>query len=632
MARLEKGILKDPLTGKQFFPQTSAEFVEMSDGRSVEEIIGEKDNFTPTITQRNTMSQVGVDSTINVHTSVQEGLLESATLKGQTLVNAIIGGNKSWDISGQYLTQIVKGNIEANQKYFFKIYNYIPNSSFCIVNSRSVSEVVISYTQSGVSSGVVTTNNIEIINDNLKPHIRVDGTLPSNLNELAKNVRVVLIKYQEGMENWGIPYFTGMASVVNPSVTSVGKNLFDGVVKIGDIYNVDGSELPSNTNHTISTNYNPIEPNQSFILTYTKPSVSNWCAIYEYDENKVFIKATDKNTFTTSSRTKFIKFKIHNPNQELINNIQLEKGTTSTEYEPYKSNTVTPTEEVILRSLPNGVCDTLNLITGEYVQRVTEVTFSNTSFSNWQSATTEIGDYIRFSQDLIGNKKTSSVIANYYVRKYPSEGHGEYEYVFILENTLYFQVKKERLSTLDKSGLLTYLASNPLTLQYELATPIVKTVDLTGSPFSYKNGHIILSSDSLLPTYEYQAVTSLSGQVTQNTKLLIKHNTQIFNLEMLLITSLVESDYQRLIMQNGSSVASLRTTETYQSNGLRYYMLSRLIEEGMYNEEDIMNKLDVFLMYGDITDLEYTTLVESILGVSESEDEDIESDVRPITE
>ena len=38
-----------------------------------------------------------------------------------------------------------------------------------------------------------------------------------------------------------------------------------------------------------------------------------------------------------------------------------------------KYTDATVTGELPLRSLPNGVCDTLNLVTGEYVQRVGEV-------------------------------------------------------------------------------------------------------------------------------------------------------------------------------------------------------------------------------------------------------------------
>ena len=35
----------------------------------------------------------------------------------------------------------------------------------------------------------------------------------------------MIIEYQEGMENWDIPYFEGMQSVKMPVLTTTGKNL-----------------------------------------------------------------------------------------------------------------------------------------------------------------------------------------------------------------------------------------------------------------------------------------------------------------------------------------------------------------------------------------------------------------------
>jgi hypothetical protein len=61
-----------------------------------------------------------------------------------------------------------------------------------------------------------------------------------------------------------------------------------------------------------------------------------------------------------------------------IDRLQIEKGTTATTYEPYKSSILTFNEPVKLRSLPNGIKDTINVVTGEYVQRVGEVVLDET--------------------------------------------------------------------------------------------------------------------------------------------------------------------------------------------------------------------------------------------------------------
>ena len=61
---------------------------------------------------------------------------------------------------------------------------------------------------------------------------------------------------------------------------------------------------------------------------------------------------------------------------------------------------------VQLRSLPNGVKDELNLLTGEYIQRVGEVVFDGSEDENWQLNNTESTTTKRF---IIGNLIGSNV-------------------------------------------------------------------------------------------------------------------------------------------------------------------------------------------------------------------------------
>ena len=54
-----------------------------------------------------------------------------------------------------------------------------------------------------------------------------------------------------------------------------------------------------------------------------------------------------------------------------------ESGTHEDVYEPHKSSILSLPEEVVLRSLPDGTCDTLNVETSEYVQRIGERSYQN---------------------------------------------------------------------------------------------------------------------------------------------------------------------------------------------------------------------------------------------------------------
>ena len=160
-------------------------------------------------------------------------------------------------------------------------------------------------------------------------------------------------------------------------------------------------------------------------------------------------------------------------------------------------------------------------------------------------------------------------------------------------------------------------------------TSQIKTVDLkplgtnpTTQPYVWKDGHIQLSSEegSLLPTLDYSVTTSRGGQILENTKHIAKQDKRIYDLEMLMINSSVEDAYQRLLLQNDVQVMS-RMDETHL-NPMRYYMLTRLIEEKMYEETDMLNKLDTFFLYGDISSDQYFELMDKIFGMEEIIEED----------
>lgn len=143
----------------------------------------------------------------------------------------------------------------------------------------------------------------------------------------------------------------------------------------------------------------------------------------------------------------------------------------------YKITTVTG--ELPLRSLPNGVCDSFNLVTGEYVQRVGEVVLDG---SHPCRNDTTNGTLIRFN--MFGINSMIKVRSSLKCDKLPvltdttnnqecihNGGSDNYKLMLWIDGS--------HLSTQDASGLNKYLSQNPITVQYELATPIVRKIGLT---------------------------------------------------------------------------------------------------------------------------------------------------------
>ena len=214
-------------------------------------------------------------------------------------------------------------------------------------------------------------------------------------------------------------------------------------------------------------------------------------------------------------------------------------------YEPYKSNILSFNQKddktIVLRSLPDGTCDTLNVETGEYVQKIGE----------------------RSYQD--GDTNSNNLVTD---------------------------------------GTKT---------QYKLSSPIITKVDVQGFPHAYKNGHIQLSSGStapsLTPIVTYKVPVSRMGQIASNTKSNLRQSIKLDQLEVLVYQSLINSEYENLLVQNSAeSAASFRNLSVNDPKDGLYYMLKHLIEENQ-PVQNMLDKINLFYLYGLLSDEHYFDLL-----------------------
>ena len=323
-------------------------------------------------------------------------------------------------------------------------------------------------------------------------------------------------------------YPTELVSVKMPVLTTTGKNLFKTLEwESGFISAADGKESAHNQ-YIRTRNYIDIRPN----ATYTATGYMEYFMFYDSDKNLIGgIKgSTSKKliTFTTPSNAKYLKlryFLSSIPTLEAMLNTEnmLELGEQRTgEYEPYKSNILTVNEEVVLRSLPNGVCDTLNLMTGEYVQRIGEITFNGSE--TWsQSGNITPNHYCAFTY-VQGSKNEVSynIVCNSLPVRNILSPTIDYEGCVFNKWTsgdranLVVKIANSKLSSTSVAGIKAYLQSNPLTVQYELATPVIKTVDLSIVDQDGNNTklstfdditYVTLSSEGLIPEAELEVAT-----------------------------------------------------------------------------------------------------------------------------
>lgn len=567
---MAKKIQLQDANGNVLHPLTLGECVTMDNGENLDTLMSKSQMFTPTITQDKSMFKVGTGVDVDYSANVKDGAYESLVFKGKSLVN-LAQFEKLFEATPSVLdTQSViwYGN---TSKHYASLSMFKPNTKYIVkIGSETPSRfrgIYISGLNMPNPNGYYTEHN---------GVFTTPSTIPTEANMYIKGVtgetitkaeyskcQILILEYQEGMENWDTPYFTGLCDSKMPILRNVGKNLIPlPLIANTGLTWVDGVEhKPSSDYSFTSTGFIKIQTG----VYYTSSNTSNMGKrVHCYDEGKrhLGVLKTDGSIVNSAidvctSHT----FKIDDKNvcyirltfYGVLEAAQLEESSTATSYEDHKTNILRTSEEIVLREV-SGVCDTYNPLTGEYTKRIGEVVLDGSE--GWGlSGFTNDNYFVAYCQATTNSAKANSKIkcdkiqydSRVSVIDTVCEGIN-----IIGDKSLRISMSKSRVSNL--SDFTSWLQLNPVTIQYELAEPVTTIVKpSTMTPFAYQNGHVILESgfegQSLLPEIEYSVVTGRTGQVTQNTKVLRKQEQQIIGLEELLLTQIVQMEYERTLLQ-----------------------------------------------------------------------------------
>ena len=167
-----------------------------------------------------------------------------------------------------------------------------------------------------------------------------------------------------------------------------------------------------------------------------------------------------------------------------FNNFQLTKSIESIDFsEPFEEYKQEITLKEPLRSLPNGVCDTIE--GNKVIRRVGKMILNGTE--NWQNLSGTQNDTTYFAQYL--NVFNMKGISNYAIGGYCDTltflGATEVYNVATTTSCIGINAQgvvqirqlKSQLPSIDIQGLKTWLSQNPTTVYYELATPIEEIIE-----------------------------------------------------------------------------------------------------------------------------------------------------------
>jgi hypothetical protein len=274
-----------------------------------------------------------------------------------------------------------------------------------------------------------------------------------------------------------------MSVDMDKRVTSVGKNLFDGLWELGTI--IPSTGIESSSSVKIRTSFIKVKPSTTYVMSSTDSTNDDYK--YYYDINKVFISSSfgAKSSFTTPSNCYYVRFI-----QDVgTTNIQLEANTVATTYEPYRSSSMYLDSGEVGYSLPNSTKDTIEFRNGQayHVQMVKKYTLQASDFSTL----TKLGvDIVRIY------KQTNHSIYNNSTRNITNS------------NTLYISGFVNKADYTGNSGELDFGITFPLDtyaslaeaqadlvgtdIYYQLSTPIETPISVIGNAMAYPNGTFLI--------------------------------------------------------------------------------------------------------------------------------------------
>lgn len=344
--------------------QTDASSVYLENGRTLEHELGEGSMVSNVATVDSAMSKV-IDGTY-------DGAYESLVFKGKSLVNVAQPFDRG--ITDVWATIHLRHSLlKQSTKYYYQVFD-LPSGFQHVFTNSDGSTFLGTYTTNNIST---FTTNLELTSDRIVLHINDGGKNALTQEQLGK-IKVMVIEYQQGMENWDIPCFTGLCDVKMPILRTTGKNW---------LYYGETLGTPSITSYSLSNNeltitndgaksyqqinfvYKDLLNYKGKTLTlsgYATPNKADlkpcFQVVFQDSSGKTYYYGSTNSANTTkrmnrtftipydisSDYTPRIGFVVHNANESgysgtvVFSEIMLEESPSPTTYENHKTNILLP--------------------------------------------------------------------------------------------------------------------------------------------------------------------------------------------------------------------------------------------------------------------------------------------------
>lgn len=323
-------------------------------------------------------------------------------------------------------------------------------------------------------------------------------------------------------------------------IEGCGKNICP-YIELGGLDQTTGEEISGNLSRT---GFIPVNPNTTYILsglsgTEIPIRIFNYGKSKTHIRNYVIESITGKKAFITNNDTYYIRFQAGLTIMPLTSDIQIELGSTATDYSPYtKSNDLT----ISLGQTVYG--GTLDVENGVLVVDRAYIEFDGSVDENWGKSGALPAVFYMLNSNISPAIKSSSVLVNNRTKYVDNLDDYVYGCCYSDNNAISFY-----LGTVSETveEWKTWLASNNLQVVYELATPI--TINLTPHTINLLKGVNNISVDdanaTITLTYRDGKVATLGDLTSAVDELDGKID------ESKILTDTVTGDKYILVVTNG---------------------------------------------------------------------------------
>ncbi|HAY3874614.1 TPA: hypothetical protein JRS27_004806 [Escherichia coli] len=540
---------------------------------------------------------ITIDSSITKLDGAIDGMLKINSISGNTLQNLSPKGltNTTKSSDGYFTSTIPTYDYLTTDMTIFK-----PGTLYTII--VEVVENTLSSTVIGVTSKTSTTiwNTVNTIQNGFvgkkifTAQTKADFTgclygfwlNGGNPSTTTGGFKLRIMILEGDWTNKEIPYFEGIRSVSEngeaSEIVSKGENLLD-INKIKD----SGKTRSDVVGDTVTvSSFEAYAWLRSSVECKVKPNTDYYCDFEISDTTNGFVNINTPlgflkdlgikgGTFNSGNNSKIIIGLYATTTTAKINNVtysnlRLTEGNTSKPYEPYKEHRQLITLTNPLRGLPNGVRDIVDFERGVVVRNVGKVVFDGGE--SWSIATSDPNNHIYtkvlkckagHNQYLIcdkySNSRVSWPLAPPNTVCTSSSIDGQIGFNFLIGTYTIATWKAE-------------LQANPITVYYQLATPVEEPIDVTQYMKQFNGGHFLTESSLINPTVDLTYSTSLASALS-TMKEVTESNTTALNIQQGKIDSLISNT---TIIKDGQNI---QLKDAYNSTVATVNSINSVISE-----------------------------------------------------